>query len=240
MSINIKLATWNVGSLLCDLDKNTDTLIQALSLDSPDVFCAQELPFSSELWDKIKQNCGFEYFYYYKTSRSHVAEGWDMGVGIFSKYPFGKVYVRELTLPTERIFYNGREETWHRKYYLSTRLFVDDGELTLFTGHGFPFYRYGLLEEEHSLVYGEIDSFVSEYSSGERFVICTDFNAYNAVRFMPCVSRTHRDVFADVPTRPTGRKTDAIVVPISSEVSSSINRVLEGMDHNYLSVTLSV
>ena len=240
MSRAVKFSTWNVGSLLADLERNTDTLINTVKQDAPDVLCMQELPCSQDLWDKIKQNCGFEHFYYYKTSRSHVAEGWDMGIGIFSKYPFSDLAVRELTLPTERIFYGGREESWHRKFYIKARLSLDDATVTLFTGHGFPFYRYGLSEEEHSSVYGEIDSFISECSPTPDYVICTDFNAYNAVRFMPFVSRTHRDVFADTPTRPTGRKTDAIVIPTAKDILASRNETVEGMDHNYLSVIVSL
>jgi len=241
MSIAIKFATWNVGSLLADLDKNTEALAEAVKDDKPDVLCMQELPSFPKLWDKIKQNGSFQYFYYYETSESHVAEGWNMGIGVFSKYPLSDIIVRELTRPTERIFYGGKEEFWHRKFFLKATLTVNNTELLLFSGHGFPFYRYGLLEEEHDFVYREIDAFVSEYArEGESYIICTDFNAYDAVRFMPFVSVTHRDVFAGIPTRPTGRKTDAIVIPKECEPLLVKNSIVQGMDHNYLSVLLSI
>ena len=109
--------------------------------------------------------------------------------------------------------------------------------MTLITGHGFPFYRYGLKEEEHPYVYREIEMFIKDnVKSQEIYIIGADFNAKNAIKYMPLINLDHIDIFDGQATRPSGRKTDAIILPQNYKYDNVVNHLIEGYDHNYLAV----
>ena len=126
----------------------------------------------------------------------------------------------------------GKEEFWHSKLFLKTAFCVGNTRIDLFTGHSFPFYRYGLDVQNFASIFHGIDSWIETQAKG-LYLICADFNCHNAIEHMPFVNSTHRDIYAGAATRPTGLKTDAVIVPAKTKCPILINRTV-ALDHNFL------
>ena len=221
--LKLRLACWNIGSLLGDLMANAPQVEAALEKIQPDVICLQEFPDVPAFLQRLKQNAGYEHHLFCKTSESHVGENVDMGICILSKYPLGEGKILHLDKPVERIFYEGREEFWHDKYFLMAQVNCAEKEFYIVTGHSFPFYRYGLKDSEHGFVFRQIDGWLAQHLQGKEYIIAADFNSADPLPFMPFVQADHYDVFAGLPTRPSGRKTDILAIHRDMQLLESIN-----------------
>ena len=238
----LKLATWNIGSLYDGKENRHDTLHKTLMHYSPDVTAIEELPEVDSLIESIKCSLGAEYHKFIRCSESHVAQGKNMGICIFSKYPIGRanvLHVGELSVTDYE--YQGRIEHLHRKYFMAAEINMPEGETHLVvTGHGYPVHRYSIPEAVYAPAFTQIDGWISEllseYDVKKTYMLC-DFNIPRPLDYMPLSAEKFKDPLEHVGTRPSGRKTDSILVNRDTVVYEIVN-VAVGFDHNFVMLTV--
>lgn len=234
----IRVATWNIGSVLENYERDKKVFLQTVFRDDPDVLFLQECPSDSQLFAELLSGGRFNNYVYLETSQSHVKQGCTMGIAIFAA---GELFSKQnvcLTKPQETIYFNGKQEAWHEKFFLKSSFRFLGKAFALITGHGFPFYRYGLKEEDHAFVYHEIEQFICDTMSPQEIcIIGADFNCKNAIEYMS-FRDTYIDVYAGTPTRASGRKTDSIIFEKSYLYGGVVNDLIEHFDHNYLAVDI--
>lgn len=247
----VRVATWNIGSLYTDYERNLDYLQSVIRSVDTDILCMQETPKQPALWENICTWGGFPHRLYHTTSISHICTDNDMGISVFSRFPIEQLEIRKLTKPTVEIFYNGKQEYWHDKYFMAVKCVLGDRPVMLVTGHGFPFHRYGLENpENHHLIapsFRELDTWLAALPETCQLpVLCAaaDFNITDPLPFMPKTAAQYRDVFHGDATRPSGRKTDGILIPggISDVKKTNIPaHTIDGQrifDHNFIMAEL--
>ena len=248
--MSIKLATWNIGSLYVNFEGNVGYIRETVSRHPQDIFCMQEFPEQDPLAEQIMQWGQFKTMEYVTTSESHVHKGNNMGVAIFSKGPVRRVDTVQLPLPSVEVSYKGIREYWHTKYFSANLCEVEDGSLLLITGHGFPFHRYQLENPEgHVYIkppFAVLDRWIRrlcETYADMHICMAADFNITSPLPFMPYSQAHFFDAFQGDATRPSGRKTDAIVLPAGCRLMGKENVTLRlpdgtpAFDHNFIAAT---
>lgn len=238
----LKLATWNIGSLYDGRDDRHGALYKTLSDYSPDIIAIEELPEEDSLIDSLKVCLKAEHHKFVRCSESHVAEGKNMGISVFSKYPIGDVrilHVDELSLTDYE--YCGRVEHLHRKYFMAAEIIMPEGDRRLVvTGHGYPVHRYSIPEEIFAPAFLQIDNWIAELLSGydvkKTYMMC-DFNIPRPLDYMPFSASEFKDPFEHVGTRPSGRKTDSVLVHRDTIVYEVVN-IGVGFDHNFVMISV--
>lgn len=234
----LSVGCWNIGSMISNLDKNSKYVLDIITKYSPDIMCFQEFPDNAKTREQILMALDVKYSIFEIISESHVAPNTNMGLFVCSKYELSHHETIQLPKPQVGAFRNGKEEFWHDKSFLKTSFFFNGKNIALITGHGFPFYRYGLNEYEHSYVYQGVDAWIDAFSEQVK-LIAADFNSSCPIRHLPKVSHNHIDAFFNIATRPSGRKTDAIILPKWIEVTNAIN-ISGDFDHNFLMIDLKI
>lgn len=237
----IKVATWNVGSVYENNSDNSLVLEDFLTKYNPDVLAVQELPDSGELINKIKTVLNASYHYYQVCSPSHIAKRYDMGICIFSKFPIEFVDKIQLDNLSENTFVvNGKIEKLHRKYFICCKIFVEESEMLVVTGHGYPTHRYNISSEVFKPSFYQLDEWISLLKNkGDSLTLACDFNIPNPLDYMPKLATDHVDPFVFVGTRPSGRKTDSVIVEKYKKIYETVS-VSTNLDHNFVLLTLEV
>lgn len=250
---SVRLATWNIGSLYVDYQKNVSYLKNAIIQHPQDILCLQELPKNDHLINDIMQWGNFPHFKFLETSESHIQKEACMGVAIFSKHSFEVLETLKLPLPTVPISFNGNPEYWHNKYFTASLCDLQEQKIVLITGHGFPFHRYNL---ENPAGYDVVrppfcvlDEWIEQLCTKyEKNTVCmaADFNITSPLPFMRFCQNYFFDAFDGDRTRPAGRKTDAVILPIGSKVLKKENFCLRDdddqavFDHHFVSAEFSI
>lgn len=232
----MKIATWNIGRFLQDREKNLQIMRQILSEDPPDILCLQEFPLCEGGIADMGASFGLKEIFVKVCDASHVS-GERMGIAVFSRYALREKNCLPLPKPQGRFFYRGREETLHDKYFVS--LTVACGRpLTLVTGHGFPFHRYGKDPAEFSAFYAALDGWICREAEGPT-VVAGDFNL-KVPSLLPNLTASYTDAFFGEPTRPSGCKTDYMFLSRGIQLKGTKNLPCGsydpdlGFDHHYL------
>lgn len=249
----VKIATWNVGSLYVDFNENIGCFRETILTVGADLFCMQEFPVRKDMVDEVMSVGGFAHYKLLRTSESHVFKENDMGVAIFSKHPVKQIDLIELPKPGIKAVREGREEKWHSKFFTINLCKTESEDIVVITGHGFPFHRYGLERAEYYEIisgsFSALDFWISDFlemSGSARVYLSADFNLTNPLDFMPRCREKYYDAFAGDPTRPSGRKTDAIILPKGCRLIEKINlslRADEGtpfFDHNCIGARIEI
>ena len=253
MEKTLRVATWNIGSLYSDYSRNLAYIQTLLSHQQADILCMQEVPKQEALLQDICRWGGFSHRVFHTTSISHVCQGTDMGIAVFSRFPMGAPEILKLTKPAVAVSYKGRPEVWHDKYFLAVCCDLGSQQALVVTGHGFPFHRYDLENPENDHIirpsFRELDAWFSCLPA--RFgmpVTCAaaDFNMTDPMPFLEIGSKQYRDLFCGEVTRPFGRKTDCILVRDGTCVAEKINITPpeengeEWMDHHFILAALQI
>ncbi len=253
----LTVSTWNIGSLHENgrYEINLKYLKdEVLTKNHADIICLQECPNDPELLEQLKEWTGLPSSYYVITSESHVYLNHDMGLCILSRMPVTEISRFHPTKPQVEAWHNGKQEYWHAKLFLAVSGVFDGRKLTVITGHGFPFHRYNLDDGEHDDVispsFSEVDNWIKDLRAelpDTLFCIAADFNYGDPLRFMPYLSGGFRDAFYGEATRPSGRKTDAVILPVQyspvakCNLKSPIKDDGRGyFDHNYVSASYNL
>lgn len=242
---SLSIATWNIGSLYANYEKAYPLLQTVISQYRPQVLCMQEVPMQQALVDDICKWGDYPFVVTKATSESHVNKGKEMGIAVFSQYPQGEPTLLPLEKPDREIFYKGKQEYWHDKWFLSVALFPEAcspvSQIQVVTGHGFPFHRYGLEKPEETNLIApsleRVDRWVSEtlqQTPAIPVLIAADFNITDPAAYMPRCSQCMTDVFRHQFTRPFGRKTDAIFLPSNAVVTNTVNWISPRWDGCYV------
>lgn len=239
--INLTLMTFNIGSLYSEAPKEREAeLLSLISRLSPDIMCLEELPELPELMDGIASAGGFTGRIYLPCSESHVCRGHRMGIGVYGKLPLKLLDTIALPRPAEYGFSSGRREPIHQKYFCSLLVSAPRGAVNIVTGHGYPAHRYSFTREVYAPSFSVLDGFIAEAEhAGTPTVVLADFNIPDPLDCMPRAKATHRDIFDGESTRPSGRKTDGILVPTGTKTITKHN-IPTGFDHNCLCATLEL
>ena len=80
----LRIATWNIGSILENYIENRTIFLETIIQDKPDVLFLQECPSSPSFIEELLQIGLFKDYIYLQSSPSHVKDGWNMGIAIFS------------------------------------------------------------------------------------------------------------------------------------------------------------
>lgn len=249
MSQTIRVATWNIGSLYTDYDRNLAYLQRMITEQKPDILCMQEFPRREELFQKVCAWGDFPGYLFHTTSISHICTENHMGVAVFSRFPLTQLEVFKLTKPTVEIFYKGRQEYWHDKYFMAVSCQIGERPVLMVTGHGFPFHRYDLENEASRPIiqpsFTQLDGWfcgLAERFSLPMLCAAADFNITAALPFMPQSAKKYRDVFQGDATRPFGRKTDGILIGENVRLKEKINIYPpeDVYDHHFILADLEI
>ena len=250
----LRLATWNIGSLHVNYQANVQALKRIVEGYPQDILCMQEFPNDVDLTRNIMEWGGFSGFLFLETSESHVFKEANMGNAIFSKWGLERVDTIQLPTPAVQVAYNGRPETWHPKFFTANLCDVgNDVKILLITGHGFPFHRYQLENPRQKHIIRPPFMCLDEWASQlrekyifEKVYMAADFNIANPLEYMPLCQSYGVDVFAGEATRPSGRKTDAIILPKGCKLLKKDNITMvndsEGIrfDHNFIAAEFAI
>lgn len=236
----IKIATWNIGSLYDGTASRSSTLYTVLRDYSPDILALQELPHQNSLMEEIKEILGAYGYIHITCSRSHVAN-MDMDICIYSKFP---IILRDSlqlnALSVTSYIRNGKEEHLHRKSFMSCEITIDQEKYCLITGHGYPVHRYGIPIEIFSPSFMQLDEWISQTVKNytpENIILACDFNIPNPLFYMEELKKDYLDPLIFLGTRPSGRKTDSIIVHKERKIYELVN-IQTGFDHNFVMLTL--
>lgn len=257
----LKIATWNIGSLTERAENESVLLSQIKNLDA-DIICFQEFPDNDELTSLITQTGNFEYHKIVISSPSHVDKYHDMGIAFFSKTKPDDIIMHKLIKPYESLIsFYGHSERLHDKYYMALVF----NNMIIITGHGFPCIRYcspyyqykeELMEHwsnycvsgiEYKHSFDDLDDWIVSIKNRYpdfTIIIAADFNIDRQLDYLPKSSKYFYDVFEGQITRPMqynmrgGYKTDAILCPKNLTIQSSSN-ISTVFDHHLLSIELS-
>lgn len=249
----IKIATWNIGSLYVDFGANFPYFEETVSDLKADIFCMQEFPVKESMVDEVMRIGGFSYYKLNRTSESHINKESDMGIAIFSKFPIEQIDLIELPKPKIKAFREGKEERWHSKFFTINLCKTPTKDIVIITGHGFPFHRYNLehpdyynvICESFSVLDGWISDFVKKNKNTDVY-LSADFNLTDPLSFMPVCNESYFDAFCGDATRPSGRKTDAVLIPNHGRLTEKKNLVLRSpdgnpvFDHNCIGVIIEI
>lgn len=254
--ISIIISTWNIGSLHegGHYARNLDYLRTVLTARPTDILCLQECPNDPDFLRQVTEWTGLTHIHYVVTSESHIDLQHDMGLCVLSRCPVTEISRIQPAKPQVEAWHKGKREYWHDKLFLALHGEIHGRELAVITGHGFPFHRYGLDDGEHDSViapsFGEVDHWIRELRSQHPhilFCIAADFNYGEPLRFMPYLNESFADAFHGEATRPSGRKTDAIILPADhrpgdkQNVRAPLNEKGRGyFDHNFISASYSL
>lgn len=240
----IKFATCNIGSMFNgELDaknilfqESYKTFKELLSEQNPDVLCLQEMYNIPRLKSEICSLCRFSDVTEIFCPDSALSDGAVMEIAVFSKLPLSFADTLEIQKPFEERIVNDRLEKVHQKFFFSTEIEISNDRVLLITGHGYPSKRYNMTDDECSPTYIALDNFIKKhaYNYIDKIVVCADFNIDKPLKYMPYTSSLMVDAFVNEPTRPSGRKTDGILVPSTANIESKMN-ISTGLDHNYIS-----
>lgn len=241
--MKFKIATWNIGSLFSDYEKNIKVIESFIKSVNADVFCIQELPDDSNIISAILEWGNFISMRNEVCCPSHITQGLNVGIGIFAKSDILETGYTNLPKPTGCVpIFNGKREVFHEKKFMFVRTNIANEQVLIITGHGFPFHRYRINEDlsRSSLEY--VDRWIAElkkkYRCNKIYIAC-DMNVHDAVRFMSKCNKSMTDAFENEPTRPSGRKTDAILIS-KTEITIKKTNLITGFDHNVIAVELDI
>ena len=247
MGNKVRVATWNIGSLYDQHERNLQYVENLLTAQKIDILCMQELPKEAALLDQICAWGGFSCRVYHTTSVSHVGQGHDMGISVFSRFPLGQPDILKLTKPTVEIFYKGRQEYWHDKCFMAVPCDLPGQKMLVVTGHGFPFHRYDLENPENYHIirpsFREMDAWFGALPEKQGMpVLCAaaDFNMTDPMPFLEVSGKPYRDLFHGQVTRPFGRKTDGLLISQNVRVTELVNitppeeQGAQIMDHHFI------
>lgn len=253
MHTAVTVATWNIGSLYANFDSNLQYLEKLLSQQTVDILCMQEVPAQESLLHHITTTGGFQHCIFKTTSQSHICQENDMGIAVFSRYTITQLDSIKLNKPTVPISYNGKPEIWHDKYFMAVLCEKENKKLILVTGHGFPFHRYQLEQpSKYAIIspsFEHLDNWIEllhQRYPKTAFCMAADFNIKSPLFFMQQCNQQYVDIFENEGTRPSGRKTDAILLPHKTPVlhkeniKSPIENGCPQFDHNYISACFSI
>ncbi len=241
----MKIGTWNIGSLWHDYNKNTELFQQVISLHHPDILILQEYIPDEKLADIIYKSIGLKCSYFKEFSKSHVAINKNMGIAVFSNYKTVEKDTYKLIKPNGTFYHNGKAEQFHDKFFISLTLTNKSKKVNIITGHGYSFHRYGIDPADFIEIFAPLDSWLCSKTRNQELIIAGDFNVDNLSKLLPNLCKSYFDIFEGCPTRPSGRKTDCIFIPIGCEYSETVNISQgtyihrTGFDHNYIGATIT-
>ena len=242
----MKIGTWNIGSLWQDYNKNIELFREVILLHHPDMLILQEFIPDKQLLDVIYKAIGLKCSYYKEFSKSHVAINKYMGIAVFSNYQISENDIYKLVKPNKTFYHNGKAERFHDKYFISLTVTSKKTKINVITGHGYSFRRYGIEPTDFTDIFVPLDSWICSNVINQKSLIAGDFNADNLNQLLPNLCRNYFDIFKGCPTRPSGRKSDCILLPNGNEYSETVNicrgtyNPRTGFDHNYIGATINI
>lgn len=244
--MKIKVASMNIGRIKQDYQHNIKTLTKLLSDSQPDIILFQEYIPDEHLCELIYQACGLHCSYFKEFSQSHVTEGERMGIAAFSYGEVEENAEHKLIKPEKCFYHNGCPEYLHDKYFVSLITNIKAQKVQILTGHSYSFHRYQIDPADFLEIYTDLDVWLCAQIQDEKTVILGDFNLESIEPFLPKLNYRFKDVFAGMSTRPSGRKTDYILIPKESKYSDNFSIKCEarnpytGFDHNYLVANIDI
>ena len=254
----MRIATFNIGSLAEGnqiIKERLDQLVGLIEGFECDYVCFQEFPESltfegcdlanhlmnvTHLSSNVRQTC----------SPSHTNSDSSLALAVFSRHPgLRLVSMHKLVNPQIEYTYKGNVEKTHDKWAILCE--GDDGaggRVAIVCAHLLPFYRFSAYDNErtreaveavaksHRDVFDDLQGWIGDCAAthpGSRLVVCADMNLGAPLFALPSLAQTHFDVFDDEPTRPSGKKSDAILLPKDAQLQERHN-VPTLMDHNFL------
>lgn len=242
----VKVASINIGRMKQDYQNNLKILAGLLRDSQPDILLFQEYIPDARLCELVYQTCGLHCSYFKEFSTSHIAEGEQMGIAVFS---YGKVDENaeyKLIKPDRCFYYNGSPEYLHDKYFVSLIANIKERKVQILTGHSYSFHRYKIDPAEFLGIYTDLDAWICAQVQGKKAVILGDFNLESIELFLPELNNRFKDVFAGMATRPNGRKTDYILIPRENKYSDNFSIQCGrynpdvGFDHNFLVANIEI
>ena len=250
----MRIATFNIGSLAEGnhiVRERLDQLVGLIEDFDCDYVCFQEFPESltlegrdlathlmdvTHLASNVRQTC----------SPSHTNSASSLALAVFSRHPALRVAsTHKLVNPQIEYTYNGNAEKTHDKW----AILCEGGDgACIVCAHLLPFYRFSAYDNErtreaveavaksHPEVFEDLQLWIGDCVASfpsRRLVICADMNLGAPLFALPSLAQTHFDAFDDEPTRPSGRKSDAILLPREAILQERHN-VPTLMDHNFL------
>lgn len=238
----MKIIEWNIGSLYSDYSRNIKTLEEQIGSSGAEIVCLQECVNVEEVVNRIMECGSFEDCFFSGYALSHVSVGNMMGLAVFSKSKIVPVSTLELAAPDMDVYYNGKRERFHKKAFITVKTQINDIEYLVITGHGFPFYRYGL-DDRYDLIteaYRSLNPYIGsvlDSTDKEYALFCADFNLEDITPFVPVLGQRCFDIFFGESTRPSGRKTDAVFL-MNGKTWKNKRKTDCGFDHYMLEIEI--
>ena len=201
-----------------------------------DFLCFQEFPNDNDLINRIKTWGDFTDYSYKVCCKSHVTENIDVGVVIFSKYKINEsCYFNLPIIENIELIYQGKKEIFHKKFFVCIKTQINKNAVNIISGHGYPFYRYNIPESISSGVFDSVDNWIKSFLENDinSTIMAGDMNVVDPLEYMGFCKKNMYDVFYGISTRPSGRKTDAIIVPNCGKVVNMTN-IKSNFDHNII------
>lgn len=231
----LKIATWNIGSLYRNLERNFSLLSHQIKSTGPDILCLQEFTGDPTLSKTLCDELRYPYQNFIMLSNNHEMDGTPSGFSLLSKYPFQFMAYLPLRNPDIHYVYNGCEEKTFDKGFAKYRIDLCGKLATLVTGHGIPFHRCQVSEFLFSDIYRTLDEWMAEsIKETKEWVIAADFNTDSLRQLCPRIFFSGSDCVG-TPTRANGHKHDYIILPSDVNIHHTMNGPGE-FDHNYCCV----
>lgn len=225
--MNLKIATFNISGGVDNTiiendyldqkaktaidDKFLNEIIKMINDEQIEVMAFQEIITTKDIKyiDSIVSNTDLKFSCYYELSPCNVVENTNCGLAVLSKYPIIEETKLKFTNPNlSKTTQSGNTYFSFDKGGLRTKININGKYINYITLHSFPFRRFNAIPEEHENIFIEFDNFVSNY---DNIIVLGDFNAENAIKFLPKMKENVAVVF-DEPTTIDGKKFDNILI----------------------------
>lgn len=209
---DMKISTWNIGSIYKDFSENKTVMIEILKEYNPDIVCFQEFSTDIRLEKDLLQSLDYPYHTVLPLSENHSIPGTKMGIAVLSRYELKNIQVYFLPNPNLTYLFNGKQETTHDKAFMSVDFADNMHEYRLITGHGIPFHRTSIKETDYLYIYQDLENWILSVTLPDRIcVAAADFNTDLLFGLCPLLMMQYESVFVNS-TRPTGEQHDYILI----------------------------
>jgi len=153
---------WHDWPRFRSLPARLEAFAQLVEEEQADVLLVQEVArtaeVSAESW--LAERLGMAYVY--TRANGHAESGFEEGLAVFSRFPLGASYVRQLS---------EAKNPFTRRMVLGVEIATPCGNLPVFSAH------LGLGPRQNSRQIGLLQTWVNEVTSGRTAVVGGDFNA---------------------------------------------------------------
>lgn len=249
----LRFATWNIGGAILGRShqrgarSSVDYYAAILREHEPDVVCLQEahsFPDGEGQAEYLARECGYQHVAAFPVSKSHLAKGAFLALGILSRFPIRTPVYRKFPNPgLTSVGPDGTQWKLLDKGYVKATVDLGDYRLGVLNAHCFPlhYFRARPTESRFSELWRMLGRDLVDLSDAMPAIAGIDLNYAPIHDLLTGLLRSggYSSAFNDRPTTSKGIQQDYIIYDQRMQLLKTTVRPTES-DHSYCQVEVVV